>query len=157
MPLSQYLVCIKFSSWLVNSLIIYGNTIHLRGFCKDVAMQTDTNIFTKRRDSFIYTCCNQNILLSLSFHSQQTREEHEERESEQHVWVPPPGAPYLARAPGRVLCPVPGLAPDHRAGQSAHCPAHQAGCSPPHLDVLPSQPLGPHWHLFHLSPSLKCW
>ena len=96
------------SCWLVNSFIIHGNTIHLRGFCRDMAMQTDSNILTKRKDSFICACCNQNVLLSLSFHSQQTGGEHEEGESEQHVRVPPSGAPPPARASGRVLRPVPG-------------------------------------------------
>ena len=83
MPLSQFFFLYQTQFLVGNSLTIHGNTIHLRGFCR--AIQTDTNIFTKRKDSLIYACCNQNVLLSLSFHSQQTGEEHEEGKPEQRV------------------------------------------------------------------------
>ena len=79
----------------------------------------------------------------LALHScQQTGEEHEEGEPEQHVRVPPPGAPHPDRAAGHLLCPVPGHVPDHSAGKPTHHPAHQAGHSPPHPHVLLPQPPG---------------
>ena len=84
------------------------------------------------------------LTLPSILHPQQTGEEHEEGEPERRVRVPPPGAPHLARATGRVFRSIPGHVPDHSAGQPAHHPAHQAGPSPPHPHVLLPQPLGPH-------------
>ena len=73
-----------------------------------------------------------------------SKRDHGEGKSEQHVRVPPPGAPHPARAEGCVLRPVPGRVPGHGAGQPAHPPGHQAGPSPSHPHVLLPQPLGLH-------------
>ena len=65
-------------------------------------------------------------------------------ETEPHVSVIPPGSPHLARAAGQVFYPVPGLVPDHGAGEPVQHPAYQAEPSPPHPHVLLPKPFGPH-------------
>ena len=94
-----------------------------------------------RGNCLLSTSRFQEFLLSL--YSQRNEKQHEEGEPEPRVWVPPPGAPHLARALGCAICPVPGHVSDHTAGEPAHHPAHQATPLPPHPHVLP-QPLGLH-------------
>ena len=135
MPLSQFLFCIKLNSWLIIPSLYMVIPFILGVFARQYR-QTLTYSPTAG--------CNQNVLLSLSFHSQQTGEEHEEGEPEQRIQVPPPGTPHPAKAAGHVLHLVPGGVPDHGAGQPAHHSAHQARPSPPHPHVLLPQSLGPH-------------
>lgn len=56
--------------------VLHGNAIHL-GFCRDMAMQADTDIH-QQKGLIIFCLCSENVLLLLSFCSQQTGEEHEE-------------------------------------------------------------------------------
>ena len=65
--------------------------------------------------------------------------EHDRKESNYCVRVPPAGTAHRVKASKPVLCPVPGHVCYHRRGEPSHHRPHLPGPPPPHTHVFVSQ------------------